>query len=97
MILGSIYNQLFPMFEVLVPVETYGKIDNIYRRKANLRTVDSINGSSFGYEAMKSAKGEYVLVFNEFAMFTKNSLKQMVMKLMKNSSLDFRIDADEAV
>ena len=38
---------------------------------------------------MKSAKGEYVLVFNEFAMFTKNSLKQMVMKLMKNSSLDF--------
>lgn len=89
MILGSIYNQLFPMFEVLVPVETYGKIDNIYRRKANFRTVDSINGSSFGYEAMKSAKGEYVLVFNEFAMFTKNSLKQMVMKLMKNSSLDF--------
>ncbi len=89
MILGSIYNQLFPLFEVLVPVEIYGKIDDVYRRKANLRTVDSVNGTTFGYEAMQAAKGEFVAVFNEFSMYTKNSLKQMVLKLMKEKDLDF--------
>ena len=89
MILGSIYNQLFPLFEVLVPVEIYGKIDDVYRRKANLRTVDSVNGTTFGYEAMQAAKGEFVAVFNEFSMYTKNSLKQMVLKLMKEKNLDF--------
>ncbi len=89
MILGSIYNQLFPLFEVLVPVEIYGKIDDVYRRKANLRTVDSVNGTTFGYEAMQAAKGEFVAVFNEFSMYTKNSLKHMVLKLMKEKDLDF--------
>ncbi len=89
MILGSIYNQLFPLFEVLVPVEIYGKIDDVYRRKANLRTVDSVNGTTFGYEAMQAARGEFVAVFNEFSMYTKNSLKQMVLKLMKEKDLDF--------
>ena len=89
MILGSIYNQLFPLFEVLVPVEIYGKIDDVYRRKANLRTVDSVNGTTFGYEAMQAARGEFVAVFNEFSMYTKNSLKHMVLKLMKEKDLDF--------
>lgn len=89
LMLGSIYSQLFPRFEVLVPVEAYGKIDDLYRRKMNLRVIDSRIGSPFKNEALAAAKGEYVMLLNEFVLFTKNSLRQMVLSLMRDGSIDF--------
>lgn len=84
--LGSIYNQLFPMFEVMLPKCKRDLIEETYKQKANIVVVED---NDFVNEASGLAKGEYILFFNEFGMFTKQSLKQMVLKLVDDKSLDF--------
>lgn len=86
MMLGSIYNQLFPMFEVVLPKCKYDLIEETYKQKVNIVVVED---NDFVNEASGLAKGEYILFFNEFGMFTKQSLKQMVLKLADDKSLDF--------
>lgn len=83
MVLGSIYNQQLPRFEVLVSEETARSIEEFYKDKANFRVI-------CGEEHfLEEAKGKYVLIFDEFAMFTKNSLKLMVEKLESKKGLGF--------
>lgn len=86
LMLGSIYNQLFPMFEVILPEKNYDVIDVTYKEKINLRCIAD---DDFMDNAVEASKGEYIVFLNEFAMFTKQSLKQMITKLMDDSSLDF--------
>ena len=83
MILGSIYNQLFPRFEILATEEIASFAEDSYRDKANFRVACSRE------QALREAKGSYVLLFDEFAMFTKNSLREMVKKLEAKPNLGF--------
>lgn len=86
MVLGSMYNQLFPRFEVLLYSPDAEKADAAYRSRANLRIIDE--NLSLG-EAMETSKGKYVLIVDELAMFTKNSVKLMAGKLESDSRLGF--------
>lgn len=88
MMMGSVYNQLFPLFEVLVSQEAYEKLDDVYRKKLNLQAVAESEGD-FRNCAVKAAKGSMVMIMDDFIMFTKHSLKQMVSRLENDASLDF--------
>lgn len=84
MVLGSMYNQLFPRFEVLIDKELYAGVPDVYREKTNLRAIEG--GME---EAFKMSRGRYIIFINEFAMFTKNSLLLMARRLEKNTGLAF--------
>ena len=84
MILGSIYNQGFPRFEVLVSKSNTPKIEEAYKNKLNFKVIendDSVRG------ACEQTKGKYILIFDEFAILTKNTLRLMVSKLEDNPKL----------
>lgn len=83
LILGSIYNQQFQRFEVLVPEQYAEIISDGYLNMANLHFVSGNKN-----DVLKSVKGRYVAFIDEYALYTKNSLMTMVSRL-ENSDLDF--------
>jgi glycosyltransferase involved in cell wall biosynthesis len=84
-VLGSLYNQNFPLFEILIEENQWEMLDEIYKNKKNLRKVSSISKDVI----CSQGKGKYVMFFDQFAMVTKNSLKLMVTKLDAKKDLDF--------
>lgn len=83
MILGSIYNQQFQRFEVLLPEKYKSKVHPIYLDKINVRVVSE--GKAM---AVVAAKGRYIAFIDEYALYTKNSLLNMVSRL-ESMNLDF--------
>lgn len=86
LILGSIYNQQFQRFEVLLPAKYIDIVDEGYLKKPNFHVVEGVD---FKISAMKEAKGKYIAIIDEYALYTKNSLLNMVNELAKKSNLDF--------
>ena len=86
LILGSIYNQQFQRFEVLLPKKYVDIVDSGYLKKPNFRVAE---GESFKATAITEAKGKYVAIIDEYALYTKNSLLNMVNTLAKKPTLDF--------
>lgn len=86
MVLGSMYNQQFPRFEVLIYPSDAEKAEAVYKGRANLRIIEEDLSKG---EAIKASKGKYVLIVDEFAMFTKNSVKLMAERLDKEPNLAF--------
>lgn len=89
MMLGSMYNQAFPRFEILAPETLAGSIDKAYRDKVNLKFIKGDNAEEVLAAVTEKARGKYVIIFDQFAMFTKNSLKLMVSKLESRAGLGF--------
>lgn len=86
LIIGSIYNQQFQRFEILVPAKYIDMLDNGYLKKTNFHIVE---GTDFKANAIKESKGKYVAIIDEYALYTKNSLFNMANTLSKNPKLDF--------
>lgn len=84
MLLGSIYNQLFPRFEVMIDKKLMTAVSDIYIEKPNFRIIEGDKAT-----ALKAANGRYIIFMNEFAMFTKNSLRIMAGRLENNPELAF--------
>lgn len=83
MILGSIYNQQYQRFEVLLPERYQSMAHPGYLSKLNLRIVDEGKAN-----AVSSAKGIYIAFIDEYALYTKNSLLNMINKL-EEANCDF--------
>lgn len=86
MVLGSIYSQLYQRFEVFVPKDYYDEVDPIYVKFGNFRFFE---GNELKTSAIKMAKGKYIMFLDEFAIFSKSSLRSMVKKLDTTPTLDF--------
>ena len=86
--LGSLYNQQFPRFEVIISDMLKEKTDDVYRNMPNLYFRNG-EGVMFKQQQVKNARGQYVMIIDEFVMFTKNTLREMERKLSDNISLDF--------
>ena len=89
MMLGSVYNQAFPRFEILLPASFDGAAGQAYRNKVNLKIIEGDIAAEFLNRAVKQARGRYIIIFDEFAMFTKNSLRLMASKLSSRAGLGF--------
>lgn len=85
-VLGGIYSQLFQRFEVLVPSSCQDRVDKAYRGKQNLHFIDDEN---FRRSALEYSASSYVIYIDDFAVFTKNSLKNMHSALSRAHNLDF--------
>ena len=79
--IGSLYNQSFLRFEILMKLSDYDKLDDVYLSRENIHVVSD--------SAIESARGKYVLFVNEPVIYTKNTLKQMEAVMHKNETLDF--------
>lgn len=77
LVMGSIYNQQLQRFEVLVPEKYEEMLHEGYLSKANLRIIAADSKT----ESVKEAKGRYVTFIDEYALYTKNSLLNMVNRL----------------
>lgn len=86
LVLGSIYNQQFQRFEVLVPENLKEIMDPGYLDKANLHIY---SGERLKNAASEAANGKYITFVDEYALYTKNSLTAMVQRLEKNNEIDF--------
>lgn len=86
LILGSVYNQQFQRFEVLLPAKQVSKIDEGYLKKPNFHVIE---GDDFKTSALKAAKGRYIAILDEYALYTKNSLLNMANLMLKNDKLYF--------
>lgn len=88
MILGSLYNQNFPRFRVILQKQIENSLSDFFKDKKNIVFAEG-EGKTFKKNAMKRVKGEYVLFVDEYMIFTKNTLIQMEKELHKNEKLDF--------
>ncbi len=84
LVLGSIYNQQLQRFEVLIPEKYRELMDPGYLTKANLHIIDTDEKA----EAIGFTKGKYITFIDEYALYTKNSLLNMVGR-MEAADLDF--------
>ncbi len=87
LVLGSIYNQAFTRFEVLIGEKEAKMMPEIYKNKVNLRIIKG--DDDYLKVATDKSSGKYILIFDRFAMFTKNSLKLMAAKLESKPELGF--------
>ncbi len=76
LVLGSLYNQIMPNFEIIISQKLMDEVTDEYSGKTNIRIE-------------KEAKGKYVIFVQEPVIFTKHSLKKMVDRLEENKGLDF--------
>lgn len=83
---GSLYNQLFPRFEVILAEKCAAKVDEVFLNKANCIV---LKDDDYLQNAVKTAKGRYMMYLDEFVIFTKNSLRTMAETLDKNCELEF--------
>ncbi len=86
--LGSLYNQQFPRFEVVVSDILRDKVDSVYKDMLNFHFKSGC-GVSFKQEQARNARGKYVMIIDDFIMFTKNSLREMEKKLSADEKLDY--------
>lgn len=86
LVLGSIYNQQFQRFEVLISDKYEGIIGEAYLRRPNFHLVEE---ADFNCTVLDKAKGRYIAVIDEFVIYTKNTLLNMVNKLEAGKQLDF--------
>lgn len=75
----SLYNQIFPRFEILIGKSKAHNIREELRCKQNLKFCDDIGMSKleFAKNAFDLSKGEYIIFSDEVTYFTKNTLKNM--------------------
>lgn len=76
----SLYNQLFPRFEILISKEESKKVETAYIERSNFRIIEGIDELCEGYfieKALNHAKGEYVVIQDECLFYTKKTLKTM--------------------
>lgn len=84
LVLGSIYNQQFQRFEVLMPKYNEQATPSVYIDKPNLHIIDMNNKS----DAVGCAKGRYVTFIDEFALYTKGTLVNMI-SAIESQNVDF--------
>lgn len=87
LVIGSIYSQAFTRFEVLIDEKEAELLPDIYKDKINLRIIKG--DKPYVNLAIEQSLGKYILIFDKFAMLTKNSLKLMVAKLEAKPDLSF--------
>ena len=76
-IITSIYQQTFPMFELILDGRLKKHISNMYRNMENLHFVNSIRRSKIKDKAMKCAKGKFVVMIEDEVFFEKNALYKL--------------------
>ena len=80
--LGSIYNQFFPMYEVLTTEANGSKIEDSFRDKANLHFFNDAE------ELKKNIKGKYILYLDKELLLSKRTLKKAVDLFEKHPDAD---------
>ena len=98
--LGSLYNQTMPAFEVFVPQKYKEAVPEFFLSCANLHLVPWESQDSKRL-AMEESKGEYILFADEPLIFTEDTLRQMEKVLHQKKDLAFaaalvkRFDGEE--
>lgn len=90
LVLGSIYNQQFQRFEVLVSEDCFNKLGEDvkeYRQKPNFKVIQT--SDDYKKKLVHMSKGRYIAIIDSFAMYTKNSILNMERKLDTNTDIDF--------
>lgn len=76
---ASLYNQLFPRFEIILSKRIKDDISDEYAIKANIKICDDegIGKDEFIKKAFDMSLGEYVIFADERLLFTKNTIRNM--------------------
>lgn len=87
LVLGSLYNQNFPRFEVLVSESSRDEIDPVYRKMANIHFVS--DEGNYGRKAIAQCRADSVMYIEEFVIFSKFTMRQLYNRLHRDEELDF--------
>lgn len=76
---ASLYNQLFPRFEIILSKRIKDDISDNYASKANIKICDDegLGKDEFIKKAFDMSLGEYVIFADERLLFTKNTIRNM--------------------
>lgn len=86
--MDSLYNQLFPFFEVYINNNNYKTADAITNTQ-NIHILDEENEAEFIKNAIKKSKGEYLIFAKDQILYSKNTLRNMVNIMQERDDLDF--------
>lgn len=86
--MDSLYNQLFPFFEVYINNKNYKTTDAIINAQ-NLHILDEENETEFIKNAIKKSKGKYLVFAKDHILYSKNTLRNMVNIMQERDDLDF--------
>ena len=81
LVVDSIYNQFFPAFEVLVQKNRYDSLQEFYKSKLNLKSLNTKSAVETKNQALKVAKGMAVLFIDQLSLFGNKSLIRMYKEL----------------
>lgn len=82
--MDSIYNQLFPAFEVLIQKSRTKNLNIFYKEKCNLRLLEAKTATEAKNEAVKKARGTAIIFIDHLALFEKNTLNKMYKAIMSS-------------
>lgn len=82
LMIGSIFNQAFSRFELLIDANIKHKVSKAYLDKLNVKVCART-------KLLEEARGEYVAILDEYLLYTRRSLELMINRLHRNKSLDF--------
>ncbi|MDO4869037.1 MAG: CDP-glycerol glycerophosphotransferase family protein [Bacillota bacterium] len=86
-VVSSMYNQIFPSFEVLLDEKKAGMISDFWKEKPNFHTVKHLdNVSKYKEKALKSVKGRFVMFIDEPVLFSRHIIRRMFNSMSKRSS-----------
>lgn len=82
LMIGSIFNQAFSRFELLIDANIKHKVSKAYLDKLNVKGCART-------KLLEEARGEYVAILDEYLLYTRRSLELMINRLHRNKRLDF--------
>lgn len=85
-VMASIYNQLFPAFEVLIQKNQYNFLEDFYKNKINLKVIDANTVVDAKNKAVKISKGMSILFVDQMTMFGNKTLINMYKELVGNKT-----------
>lgn len=86
-VIGSLYNQRFLYFEILISSGASELVDDTYLKRGNMKVFES--KENYLQQGINKAKGEFIVIVNEAVIYTKESLRAMEGALYRNRKLDF--------
>ena len=91
MLVSSMYNQIFPSFEILMDESLAEHVPEVWKEKINFRTARHFsNVSMFKKDALKEISGQCVMFIDEPVAFSRHIIRRMYNSMIKKDTGEFR-------
>lgn len=86
-VIKSLYLQKYPYFELLIDEAIYENIDKMWKNKENCKIINGNSISDIKNNAVKLAKGEYIMFFDKAIIPGEKTIQTLMKKISKKQNI----------